>query len=171
MSMDKTYQPHSIERQWYETWEQRGYFAPSGEGEPYCIVIPPPNVTNSLHMGHGFNNAVMDAMIRYRRMKGQDTLWQMGTDHAGIATQMVVERQLAAEASAGTIWAARPFWEKAGSGKPSPAVRYPSSCAASVHPSTGVASVLPWTRACPARCRKPLCACTKTVLSTGASDW
>src|SRR5690625_230290 len=97
MSMDKTYQPHSIERQWYETWEKRGYFAPSGEGEPYCIVIPPPNVTGSLHMGHGFNNAVMDAMIRYRRMKGQDTLWQMGTDHAGIATQMVVERQLAAE--------------------------------------------------------------------------
>src|SRR5690625_6218483 len=96
MSMDKTYQPHSIERQWYETWEKRGYFAPSGEGEPYCIVIPPPNVTGSLHMGHGFNNAVMDAMIRYRRMKGQDTLWQMGTDHAGIATQMVVERQLAA---------------------------------------------------------------------------
>ncbi len=97
MAMDKTYQPHTIERQWYQTWEQQGYFKPRGEGNPFCIMIPPPNVTGSLHMGHGFNNAVMDAMIRYHRMKGDDTLWQMGTDHAGIATQMVVERQLAAE--------------------------------------------------------------------------
>ncbi|WP_111643311.1 valine--tRNA ligase [Marinimicrobium alkaliphilum] len=95
--MDKTYQPHAIEQQWYETWENAGYFKPRGEGDPYCIMIPPPNVTGSLHMGHGFNNAVMDAMIRYHRMKGDDTLWQMGTDHAGIATQMVVERQLAAQ--------------------------------------------------------------------------
>ncbi len=95
--MDKTYQPHAIERQWYETWEQQGYFKPSGEGQSYCIMIPPPNVTGSLHMGHGFNNAVMDALIRYRRMKGDNTLWQPGTDHAGIATQMVVERQLAAQ--------------------------------------------------------------------------
>ncbi|MGD8174368.1 valine--tRNA ligase [Marinimicrobium sp. ARAG 43.8] len=95
--MEKTYNPHAIEREWYQTWEQKGYFKPQGEGDPYCIMIPPPNVTGSLHMGHGFNNAVMDAMIRYHRMKGDDTLWQMGTDHAGIATQMVVERQLAAE--------------------------------------------------------------------------
>ena len=95
--MDKTYQPQSIEQQWYQTWEEKGYFQPRGEGNPYCIMIPPPNVTGSLHMGHGFNNAVMDAMIRYHRMQGDDTLWQMGTDHAGIATQMVVERQLAAE--------------------------------------------------------------------------
>ena len=95
--MDKIYQPHAIENHWYQTWEEKGYFKPSGEGNPYCIMIPPPNVTGSLHMGHGFNNAVMDALIRYRRMKGDDTLWQMGTDHAGIATQMVVERQLAAQ--------------------------------------------------------------------------
>ncbi|WP_341938405.1 valine--tRNA ligase [Marinimicrobium sp. C2-29] len=95
--MEKNYQPHAIEREWYQTWEQKGYFKPQGDGDPYCIMIPPPNVTGSLHMGHGFNNAVMDAMIRYHRMKGDDTLWQMGTDHAGIATQMVVERQLAAE--------------------------------------------------------------------------
>ncbi len=97
MSLEKNYQPHAIEREWYQTWEQKGYFKPQGDGDPYCIMIPPPNVTGSLHMGHGFNNAVMDAMIRYHRMKGDDTLWQMGTDHAGIATQMVVERQLAAE--------------------------------------------------------------------------
>ncbi len=101
--MEKTYEPHAIERQWYETWEAKGYFKPfneekpAGEGNPYCMMIPPPNVTGSLHMGHGFNNAVMDTMIRYRRMKGDDTLWQVGTDHAGIATQMVVERQLAAQ--------------------------------------------------------------------------
>jgi valyl-tRNA synthetase len=99
--MEKTYQPHTIERQWYQTWEERGYFTPAstsnpeGAGKPYCMMIPPPNVTGSLHMGHGFNNTVMDTIIRYRRMKGDDTLWQMGTDHAGIATQMVVERQLA----------------------------------------------------------------------------
>ncbi len=129
--MDKTYDPHSLEQRWYETWEKRGYFAPQGCGsaagdttagmqelersrkpEPrtpgtaapattgdssYCIMIPPPNVTGSLHMGHGFNNTIMDTLIRYHRMKGDQTLWQPGTDHAGIATQMVVERQLEAE--------------------------------------------------------------------------
>ena len=95
--MDKTYQPSAIEKQWYETWESKGYFAPSGKGDPYCIMIPPPNVTGSLHMGHGFQESIMDALIRYHRMKGCNTLWQVGTDHAGIATQMVVERLLGAE--------------------------------------------------------------------------
>ncbi len=92
--MDKTYQPANIETRWYQEWEEKGYFAPSGEGQPYSIMIPPPNVTGSLHMGHGFQEAIMDALIRYHRMKGCNTLWQVGTDHAGIATQMVVERQL-----------------------------------------------------------------------------
>ena len=95
--MDKTYQPHAIETSWYQTWEKNNYFAPQGTGEPYTIMIPPPNVTGSLHMGHGFNNAIMDALIRFRRMQGRNTLWQPGTDHAGIATQMVVERQLGAQ--------------------------------------------------------------------------
>ncbi|MDG2175635.1 MAG: valine--tRNA ligase [Gammaproteobacteria bacterium] len=95
--MDKTYQPHEIEQTWYNTWEEKSYFAPGGEGTPYSIAIPPPNITGSLHMGHGFNNSIMDALIRYHRMKGCNTLWQVGTDHAGIATQMVVERQLQAE--------------------------------------------------------------------------
>ncbi|MBA1188543.1 valine--tRNA ligase [Pseudomonas entomophila] len=95
--MDKTYQPHAIETSWYNTWESENYFAPQGAGEPYTIMIPPPNVTGSLHMGHGFNNAIMDALIRFRRMQGRDTLWQPGTDHAGIATQMLVERQLEAK--------------------------------------------------------------------------
>ena len=92
-----TYDPTEIEKKWYQTWEERGYFKPSQKGESFCIMIPPPNVTGSLHMGHGFNNAIMDALTRYNRMSGKNTLWQPGTDHAGIATQMVVERQLGAE--------------------------------------------------------------------------
>ena len=92
--MEKTYNPHAIEQRWYETWEQEGHFAPSGTGTPYCIMIPPPNVTGSLHMGHAFQDTLMDALTRYHRMLGDNTLWQPGTDHAGIATQMVVERQL-----------------------------------------------------------------------------
>ena len=95
--MDKTYQPHAIETALYQNWEANNYFAPQGTGAPYTIMIPPPNVTGSLHMGHGFNNSIMDALIRFRRMQGRNTLWQPGTDHAGIATQMVVERQLAAD--------------------------------------------------------------------------
>ncbi|MGL4318507.1 MAG: valine--tRNA ligase [Pseudomonas sp.] len=95
--MDKTYQPHAIETALYQNWEANNYFAPQGSGEPYTIMIPPPNVTGSLHMGHGFNNSIMDCLIRLRRMQGRNTLWQPGTDHAGIATQMVVERQLAAD--------------------------------------------------------------------------
>ncbi|MBU0902340.1 MAG: valine--tRNA ligase [Gammaproteobacteria bacterium] len=95
--MDKTYQPHAIETALYQNWEANNYFAPQGAGAPYTIMIPPPNVTGSLHMGHGFNNSIMDALIRFRRMQGRNTLWQPGTDHAGIATQMVVERQLASD--------------------------------------------------------------------------
>ena len=97
--MDKTYDPHAIEQRWYLTWEERGWFSPDldAAGAPYCIMIPPPNVTGSLHMGHGFNNTVMDTLIRFNRMRGRPTLWQPGTDHAGIATQMVVERQLEAD--------------------------------------------------------------------------
>ena len=94
--MEKTFQPAAIETRWYDNWEQSGYFAPQGGDSAYSIMIPPPNVTGSLHMGHGFQEAIMDALIRYHRMQGCNTLWQVGTDHAGIATQMVVERQLEA---------------------------------------------------------------------------
>lgn len=92
--MDKTYSPGLIEQRWYETWEQRGHFRPGGGEQSYCIMIPPPNVTGSLHMGHAFQDTIMDALIRFHRMRGDNTLWQAGADHAGIATQMVVERQL-----------------------------------------------------------------------------
>ena len=95
--MDKTYQPDQIEKQWREAWEERGYFQPQSGTSNYSIVLPPPNVTGTLHMGHGFQHTLMDALIRRARMQNQKTLWQPGTDHAGIATQMVVERQLAKE--------------------------------------------------------------------------
>lgn len=95
--MEKTYQPQDIEQNWYQTWEKNHYFSPQGAGHPYCIMLPPPNVTGSLHMGHGFQHTLMDILIRYHRMQGDNTLWQTGTDHAGIATQMVVERKLSLE--------------------------------------------------------------------------
>ena len=95
--MEKTYHPAAIEACWYESWEKQGYFKAAGEGTPYCIMLPPPNVTGSLHMGHAFQQTLMDVLIRYHRMRGDNTLWQCGTDHAGIATQMVVERRLEAQ--------------------------------------------------------------------------
>ncbi len=95
--MDKTYSPRDIESRLYQRWESADYFAPSGHGAPYCIMIPPPNVTGTLHMGHAFQHTLMDTLTRLHRMQGDNTLWQPGTDHAGIATQIVVERQLNAE--------------------------------------------------------------------------
>ncbi|MEM1433057.1 MAG: valine--tRNA ligase [Pseudomonadota bacterium] len=95
--MEANFDPHAIEAELYGEWEAAGYFEPSGNGAPFCIMIPPPNVTGSLHMGHAFQHTLMDTLIRVRRMQGDQTLWQMGTDHAGIATQMLVERKLKAE--------------------------------------------------------------------------
>jgi valyl-tRNA synthetase len=95
--MDKVYSPADIEQRWYREWEQQQWFAPRPGHGNFCIVIPPPNVTGTLHMGHAFQDTIMDALTRYHRMRGEQTLWQPGTDHAGIATQMVVERQLNAE--------------------------------------------------------------------------
>ena len=91
------YSPQDIEQSWYQKWEENNYFAPSGHGESYSIAIPPPNVTGNLHMGHAFQHSLVDSLIRYQRMSGKNTLWQMGTDHAGIATQMLVTEQLAAQ--------------------------------------------------------------------------
>jgi len=95
--MEKSFEPGQIESKWYAAWEASGDFKPSGQGEPYCILLPPPNVTGTLHMGHAFQQTVMDMLIRYQRMRGMNTLWQVGTDHAGIATQKIVENQLAVE--------------------------------------------------------------------------
>jgi valyl-tRNA synthetase len=95
--VEKSFDPRTIENKWYSRWEADGLFAPSGDGEPYCILLPPPNVTGTLHMGHAFQQTIMDALIRYHRMRGFRALWQGGTDHAGIATQKIVENQLAAQ--------------------------------------------------------------------------
>jgi len=121
--MDKVYTPSAIESRIYAVWEATGCFTPSGQGDPYSIVIPPPNVTGTLHMGHAFQDTIMDSLIRYKRMRGFDTLWQPGTDHAGIATQMVVERQLNAsgesraqigrEAFVSRVWA----WKRQSGGQ------------------------------------------------------
>jgi valyl-tRNA synthetase len=98
-NLEKAYEPQEVEDRWYRNWLEKGYFQPdvNSTAEPYCIVIPPPNITGSLHMGHALNNTIQDILIRYKRMKGYNTLWQCGTDHAGIATQNVVEKQLSSE--------------------------------------------------------------------------
>jgi len=110
--MENSFDPHAIERPLYQEWEHAGFFEPRGNGKPYCIMIPPPNVTGSLHIGHAFDQTIMDTLIRYRRMKGDRTLWQMGTDHAGIATQMLVERQLQAQGIEKTKLGREAFLEK-----------------------------------------------------------
>jgi valyl-tRNA synthetase len=108
----KEYRPQEIESRHYERWETEGYFAPSGRGEPYSIVIPPPNVTGTLHMGHALQDTIMDALSRYQRMRGRNTLWQPGTDHAGIATQMVVERLLEREGTSRAALGREAFLER-----------------------------------------------------------
>src|SRR5437868_8747818 len=99
--MDKSYAPTLVESRWYRTWLERGYFtpSPSAPAQPYSMVIPPPNITGSLHMGHALNTTIQDILVRWRRMHGDNTLWVPGTDHAGIATQNIVEKQLVAEKS------------------------------------------------------------------------
>src|SRR5689334_13132012 len=88
------YEPGTVESHWYDVWDKAGYFQPSSDGKPYIVVIPPPNVTGSLHMGHALNMTVQDVLVRYHRMRGYSTLWVPGTDHGGIATQNVVEKLL-----------------------------------------------------------------------------
>lgn len=152
--MEKTYNPQDIEQPLYEHWEKQGYFKPNGDEsqESFCIMIPPPNVTGSLHMGHAFQQTIMDTMIRYQRMQGKNTLWQVGTDHAGIATQMVVERKIAAEeGKTRHDYAAKLSSTKSGNGKRNQAAPLPVRCAVSATPSTGSVNASPWTKACPMR--------------------
>ncbi|MCX7864444.1 MAG: class I tRNA ligase family protein, partial [Novosphingobium sp.] len=122
MALDKTFDPAAIERKWYAFWEENGLFRPHRpDAEPFTIVNPPPNVTGSLHVGHALDNTLQDIIIRYERLRGKDALWVVGTDHAGIATQMVVERQLEAKGDSRTNYTREQFvakiWEwKAESG-------------------------------------------------------
>jgi len=100
MEIAKSFEPKLIESRWYPKWEESGYFKAGldpNKAENFCILLPPPNVTGTLHMGHDFNQTLMDALTRYHRMKGEPTLWQAGTDHAGIVIQMVVERLINAQ--------------------------------------------------------------------------
>src|SRR4026207_2355770 len=115
--MDKAYSPGDIERRTYQRWESSGEFAPGGAGEPYCIMLPPPNVTGTLHMGHAFQHTLMDTLTRWHRMRGPSALWPPGTDHAGIATQMVVERQLAADGKRRLDLGREKFLERVWEGK------------------------------------------------------
>jgi valyl-tRNA synthetase len=110
--MEKSFEPRPIESKWYARWEASDVFRPSGHGEPYCILLPPPNVTGTLHMGHAFQQTVMDMLIRYQRMRGMNTLWQVGTDHAGIATQKIVENQLAVDNKSRHDLGREPFVER-----------------------------------------------------------
>ncbi len=145
--LEKTYDPKTAEPRLYAKWESSGAFAPIADpaAEPFSIVIPPPNVTGSLHIGHALNNTLQDVLIRFERMRGKAALWLPGTDHAGIATQMVVERQLAAAGNQSRRDMGREdfiakVWEPKAAG-PSP-----TSLGAWAPPATGAASASPWTR-------------------------
>jgi valyl-tRNA synthetase len=122
------FEPHAIEAKWYPVWESRGYFKPSYApgAPPFCIQVPPPNVTGTLHMGHAFQLTLMDVLIRWHRMRGDNTLWQLGTDHAGIATQIVVENQLRAEGRRATISARAVHRARRGSWKQESGSRSPT---------------------------------------------
>jgi hypothetical protein len=163
--MDKSFaNPQDFETRWYAQWEQSGCFKPSGQGPPYTIMLPPPNVTGTLHMGHAFQHTLMDTLIRYHRMRGFDTLWQIGTDHAGIATEMVVSPQPGARRQGRDPRLAR----ARGLHRESVGVeagirrhhRTPDAAPGLVR-ATGRAAPSPWTTWPRPRCSKPSCACTK----------
>ena len=158
--LDKTYTPKDVEARTYEMWENSGAFAcgqkrDGGESQDaYTIVIPPPNVTGSLHMGHALNNTLQDIMIRYNRMLGKDTLWQPGTDHAGIATQMVVERQMEAEGLTRHDLGRDKIIERVWTWKA-------ESGGTITGQLIGRANVSPWTKVCPRRCKRCSSNCTR----------
>ena len=162
-ALDKTFDPAAIEAKWYAHWEANGLFRPERpDAQPFTIVNPPPNVTGSLHIGHALDNTLQDVVIRYERLRGKDALWVVGTDHAGIATQMVVERQLEAQpGQAHQLHAARSSSPRCGSGRPRAAARSPASCAGSAARWTGAASSSRWTRTSPARWSR--CSSTSTT--------
>ena len=148
--LDKTYDPKAVEARWYRVWSQKGYFhaSPTHPGQPYCIVIPPPNVTGSLHVGHALNNSIQDILIRWRRMQGRNVLWLPGTDHAGIATQNVVERQFMAEGASRESFGREASSSASGNGKPPPGIPSSVNRSGSVSPATGIVIASRWTRVC-----------------------
>ena len=163
--MDKTFDFAAVERRIGDLWEQTGAFRASrperADAEPFCIVIPPPNVTGNLHMGHALNNTLQDVLARYWRMKGRDVLWQPGTDHAGIATQMVVERQLAENGEDRRAMGRAAFLEKVWAWKAESGGAIVGQLKRLGDPATGAASASRSTRAC--RKRSPKCSSSFTA--------
>jgi len=162
-SLSKSFEPAALEAHWGPEWEKRGYGvagfrgtqAPVSDAPAFAIQLPPPNVTGTLHMGHAFNQTIMDSLTRYHRMMGFNTAWIPGTDHAGIATQIVVERQLQAQGISRHNMGPTPaqarknFVAKSGSGKRRPATPSPAKCAAWATAWTGAANTSRWTPSCP----------------------
>ena len=140
------YDPAQIEGKWYQYWESNGLFEPKiDENKPsFAIQLPPPNVTGTLHMGHAFNQTIMDGLTRYYRMRGYNTAWVPGTDHAGIATQIVVERQLSGQGINRHDLGREAFLNKIWSGKRFQVAPLPSKCAVWAAQSIGRASISPW---------------------------
>ena len=150
----KSYSHQQVEGEWYARWEAADHFAPAGSGAPsFSMVIPPPNVTGSLHMGHALNNTLQDVLCRFRRMDGHDVLWVPGTDHAGIATQNVVERQLAEEGRDRGELGREAFIEKVWSWREETGHTILRQLRAWAFPATGAASASPWTRPFPGGAR------------------
>ena len=190
-ALPKSFEPAPIEAHWYPLWESRGYFANRAAGDSpavptttagnpsYSIQLPPPNVTGTLHMGHAFQQTLMDTLIRYNRMRGADTNWIVGTDHAGIATQIVVERQLQRRARLVTRSVARASWRASGTGSRNRAPPSPARCGAWAIPPTGrtpipkdrAPATSPWTRRCRARWWRCSCSSTRPDSSIAASGW
>lgn len=147
----KSFDPAAIEARWYPIWEERGYFKAGLDPKKpsFSIQLPPPNITGILHMGHAFNQTVMDTLTRYHRMAGYNTVWIPGTDHAGIATQIVVERKLEKQGIDYKSLTREQFIEKSGNGSSSRAARFSTRCAASATASTGTAPTSRWTKSSP----------------------
>jgi valyl-tRNA synthetase len=161
MELAKSFEPHDIEQRWYPVWESKGYFkaALDPARKPYCIQLPPPNVTGTLHMGHAFQQTLMDALIRYHRMRGYDVNWVVGTDHAGIATQIVVERQLELEGKSRHDLGREAFVQRVWAGRC--AGWAPPPTGATLTPRDTAAATSPWTPACPRRSSKSSSGCTR----------
>ena len=158
MALAKKYDPHATEKKWYRYWLDGGFFHAEVDKtkEPFCIVIPPPNVTGQLHLGHALDNTLQDILIRWQRMKGKNAVWIPGTDHAGIATQIKVEEELAKEGKTRHDLGREKFLSGSGSGKNATAAESSSSSRIWAPPAIGSGRGSPWTKAAPEPCGKSL---------------
>jgi len=162
------YDPRETEPALSEWWEREGFFRVETEGDdpPFTVLMPPPNVTGELHVGHALFVTLQDTLVRWRRMQGDAALWIPGTDHAGIATQMVVERELRTEGLTRHDLGREPFLERVWDGGSGRVTASSTRCGASAPPRTGAGSSSPWTRSAPARWARPSCGSSRTTSST-----